>query len=203
MRVVIQRVKNASVSIEGTVKSSIQNGLLILVGFEDSDNQEDIEWLCGKILRLRIFNDQNGVMNLSVMDVDGEILVISQFTLHASTKKGNRPSYIKSAKHKQSIVSGVGFEMLSGTDWAGRRFTTIEELLKTGETVTWGKKGPVDWDQFPSYVISQVMGAQPIQVQNFIAWVNGEQDGFDALSKSIGLRTTSTYKKKNKKTTTF
>lgn len=98
MRAVIQRVTQASVTIGGNVKAAIGNGLLILVGIEDTDNNEDIEWLSGKIIRLRIFEDENGVMNHSVQDIDGEIIVVSQFTLHASTKKGNRPSYIKASK---------------------------------------------------------------------------------------------------------
>jgi len=98
MRVVIQRVKRASVSISGSIKSEISQGLLILVGIEDTDTEEDIDFLCKKTSNLRIFDDEQGVMNKSVMDIDGEILVISQFTLHASTKKGNRPSYIKAAK---------------------------------------------------------------------------------------------------------
>ena len=103
MKAVIQRVSQASVSIDNNILSSIKKGLLILVGIEDSDTKEDIEWLSGKITRLRIFNDNNNVMNLSVKDVDGEILVISQFTLHASTKKGNRPSYIRSSKPEIAI----------------------------------------------------------------------------------------------------
>lgn len=98
MRVVIQRVSEASVIINNEVKGAIKKGLLILLGIENDDNQDDIKWLCGKINRLRIFNDPNGQMNLSVQDVGGDFLVISQFTLHASTKKGNRPSYIKAAK---------------------------------------------------------------------------------------------------------
>ena len=98
MRVVIQRVSKASVTIDNTIKSRIGTGLLILVGIENSDTQEDIDWLCGKIVRTRIFNDNNGIMNLSVSDIDGEVLVVSQFTLHASTHKGNRPSYINAAK---------------------------------------------------------------------------------------------------------
>lgn len=98
MRIVIQRVSEASVTINNSVFNSINNGLLIFLGIEENDTTEDIEWLCGKIARLRIFNDAEGVMNLSVTDVGGEILVISQFTLHASTKKGNRPSYIRAAK---------------------------------------------------------------------------------------------------------
>ncbi|MFT5167672.1 MAG: D-tyrosyl-tRNA(Tyr) deacylase [Saprospiraceae bacterium] len=98
MRVVIQRVKNASVTIDGKVKSEIDKGLLILLGIEPADTQADIEWLCKKMNSLRIFNDEEGIMNLSIQDIKGEYLVVSQFTLHASTKKGNRPSYIKAAK---------------------------------------------------------------------------------------------------------
>lgn len=97
MRLLIQRVLNASVTIEGREHSRIGKGLLVLVGIEHSDTQEDIEWLTGKLLRLRIFDDENGVMNLDVQQTDGEIMVVSQFTLFASTKKGNRPSYIRSA----------------------------------------------------------------------------------------------------------
>jgi D-aminoacyl-tRNA deacylase len=103
MRVVIQRVKRAEVSINGKIYSKIEKGLLVFVGIEDTDNEEDINWLCGKICRLRIFDDQNGVMNLSVMETSGELMVVSQFTLHASTKKGNRPSYIKASKPELAI----------------------------------------------------------------------------------------------------
>lgn len=98
MRTVLQRVSKASVTVDGQIISSIDEGLLILLGIEDADTKEDIDWLTNKILNLRIFNDENEVMNRSVMDVDGEIIVVSQFTLHAQTKKGNRPSYIKAAK---------------------------------------------------------------------------------------------------------
>jgi D-tyrosyl-tRNA(Tyr) deacylase len=98
MRAVIQRVANASVIIDSKEKATIGLGLLVFLGIEDADNDEDIEWLCGKIIRLRIFNDSNGLMNLSLKEVNGEILVISQFTLHASTKKGNRPSFIRASK---------------------------------------------------------------------------------------------------------
>ena len=98
MRAVIQRVSEASVKIEGARHNGIGNGLLVLLGIEDADNHEDINWLVNKISGLRIFNDVAGVMNLSVEEVNGELLVISQFTLHANTKKGNRPSYIKAAK---------------------------------------------------------------------------------------------------------
>ena len=103
MRAVIQRVSRASVTIDGKEKSSIGKGLLILLGIEESDNQGDIEWLSGKISRLRIFDDHEGVMNLAVTEIDGECLVVSQFTLHASTKKGNRPSYIKAARPETAI----------------------------------------------------------------------------------------------------
>lgn len=98
MRTVIQRVKEASVTVEGEIIGEIKNGLLVLVGIEEVDTKQDIEWLSGKIVNLRIFEDEQGVMNKSVKDVDGEILIVSQFTLHASTKKGNRPSYIRAAK---------------------------------------------------------------------------------------------------------
>lgn len=98
MRVVIQRVIEASVTIEGQVVASINNGLLILLGIVDEDNQEDVQWLSSKIANLRIFGDDNGVMNKSIIDTQGDVIVVSQFTLHASTKKGNRPSYIKAAK---------------------------------------------------------------------------------------------------------
>lgn len=115
MRVIIQRVSQASVTIDGIVKSSIGLGLLVLLGIEDSDTQEDIEWLSSKIINLRIFNDAEGVMparpdgsrhsggNVSVKDAEGELILVSQFTLHASTKKGNRPSYIKAAKPEIAI----------------------------------------------------------------------------------------------------
>lgn len=98
MRILVQRVKKASVTINNTIKSEIKIGLLVFVGIEDNDNQEDIDWISNKIVNLRIFDDENGVMNLSLLDIDAEILVVSQFTLHASTKKGNRPSYIKASK---------------------------------------------------------------------------------------------------------
>ncbi|MEN2415867.1 D-aminoacyl-tRNA deacylase [Flavobacterium mesophilum] len=98
MRVIIQRVSEASVTVEGNKVANIKKGLLVLVGIEDADTQEDIDWLAGKIVKMRIFGDENDVMNCSVQDVDGDIIAVSQFTLHASTKKGNRPSYIKAAK---------------------------------------------------------------------------------------------------------
>jgi D-aminoacyl-tRNA deacylase len=97
MRVVIQRVSKASVLVENNISGSIGLGLLVLVGFEDEDTDEDIDWMVGKICRLRVFSDHDDVMNLSITDIDGQLLVVSQFTLHAKTKKGNRPSYIKAA----------------------------------------------------------------------------------------------------------
>ena len=103
MRTVIQRVSHASVTINGVVKSEIQKGLLVLVGIEDADTEEDIQWLCKKIVGLRVFDDEQGVMNKNILDAGGDILVISQFTLFASTKKGNRPSYIRAAKPDISI----------------------------------------------------------------------------------------------------
>ena len=98
MRLVIQRVTHASVTIEGVLKSKIGKGLLILVGIEDADTETDVNWLAQKVVNLRIFDDENGVMNRSVIDIDGEILIVSQFTLHAMTAKGNRPSYIRASK---------------------------------------------------------------------------------------------------------
>lgn len=98
MRLVIQRVTHASVTIEGVLKSKIGKGLLILVGIEDADTDTDVNWLAQKVVNLRIFDDENGVMNRSVIDIDGEILIVSQFTLHAMTAKGNRPSYIRASK---------------------------------------------------------------------------------------------------------
>ena len=103
MKTVIQRVSQASVTIDSKIVAEIQKGLLVLVGIEDADSQEDINWLCQKIANLRIFGDENEVMNLSVKDIDGDIIVVSQFTLHALTKKGNRPSYIKASKPEIAI----------------------------------------------------------------------------------------------------
>lgn len=103
MRVILQRVREASVTINSSIHNKIGYGLLVLVGFEDSDNDSDIEWMVNKIINLRIFNDSNEVMNLSLIDISGEILVISQFTLFAMTKKGNRPSYIRAAKPEIAV----------------------------------------------------------------------------------------------------
>ncbi|AWG25170.1 D-aminoacyl-tRNA deacylase [Flavobacterium kingsejongi] len=103
MKAVIQRVTQASVTISGVKISEIQSGLLLLIGIEDADNQEDIQWLSSKIVNLRIFGDENGVMNRSVKECDGDIIIVSQFTLHAATKKGNRPSYLKASKPEIAI----------------------------------------------------------------------------------------------------
>lgn len=103
MRAVIQRVSHASVTINGVCKSAIKEGFMILIGIEEADTEEDADWLSKKIIGLRVFDDENGVMNRSILDVGGEILVISQFTLMASTKKGNRPSYIRAARHEKAI----------------------------------------------------------------------------------------------------
>lgn len=117
MRTVTQRVQFASVTIDGQLKSKIGKGLLVLVGIEDRDTQEDIEWLARKIVSLRIFDDENGVMNHSVIETDGEIMIVSQFTLHASTKKGNRPSYIHASKpdiaipRYEAFCSEVGLQL--------------------------------------------------------------------------------------------
>lgn len=143
MRVLIQRVTRASVTINNSLKSSIKEGLLILVGIEDSDNQEDIEWLCNKIVNMRIFDDANRVMNLSASDINAEILVVSQFTLHASTKKGNRPSYIKAAKPDISIPLYEKF-CSALSDKLGRQVQTGEfgadmqvELMNDGPVTIW------------------------------------------------------------------
>jgi D-tyrosyl-tRNA(Tyr) deacylase len=124
MRVVVQRVRRASVTVAGKVVGSIGQGMLVLLGIEGDDTDEDTEWLVGKLCRMRIFNDAEGVMNLSLQEVQGEALVVSQFTLHASTRKGNRPSYIKAARpevaqpmyerFKQRLSSELGREVASG-----------------------------------------------------------------------------------------
>jgi D-tyrosyl-tRNA(Tyr) deacylase len=143
MRVLIQRTKHASVTIDGRCKSAIKQGLLVLVGIEDSDGKEDIEWLCKKIVNLRIFDDENGVMNRSVLDIDGEILVVSQFTLHASTKKGNRPSYIRASKPEiaiplyeafcKELSLSLGKEVGTGEFGADMKV----ELLNDGPVTIW------------------------------------------------------------------
>ena len=125
MRVVIQRVSKASVIINNTIFNSIGSGLLILLGIEEDDTNEDVEWLSGKISRLRIFNDEKGIMNLSITEMEGETLVISQFTLYASTKKGNRPSYIKAARPEVAIPLYNQF--------VDRLRKEINKPVKTGE----------------------------------------------------------------------
>lgn len=138
MRIVIQRVSHASVTIDGVCKSAIKEGFMILVGIEEADNQEDAEWLCKKVINLRVFDDENGIMNKSILDIDGNILVISQFTLHASYKKGNRPSYIHAAKPEtaiplyeyfcQILSEGLGKEIGTGKFGADMKV----ELLNNG-----------------------------------------------------------------------
>ena len=143
MRVLIQRVREASVVIDGIMKSAIDEGLLILVGIENADSQEDIDWLCRKIVNMRIFNDENGVMNKSVLEIGGELLTVSQFTLHASTKKGNRPSYIRAAKPDIAIPLYEAFvKKLSQV--AGKNVHTGEfgadmkvSLLNDGPVTIW------------------------------------------------------------------
>jgi D-tyrosyl-tRNA(Tyr) deacylase len=143
MRVLIQRVKYASVSINSQLKSQIDKGLLLFVGFEDADNREDIEWMAKKTINLRIFDDENGVMNCSVLDVNGSILVVSQFTLHAMTKKGNRPSYIRASKPEIAIPlyesfcselsKQLGKEVQTGVFGADMKV----ELLNDGPVTIW------------------------------------------------------------------
>lgn len=143
MRTLIQRVQLASVTIDGQLKSKIGKGLLVLVGIEDRDTQEDIEWLCKKIANLRIFDDENGVMNRSVVETEGEVMVVSQFTLHASTKKGNRPSYIHASKPDIAIPMyeafcaemglQIGKEVQTGTFGADMKV----ELVNDGPVTIW------------------------------------------------------------------
>jgi len=137
MKAVIQRVTKASVVIDEKIHSFIGNGLLVLLGIEDADSIEDIEWLSAKIVNLRIFNDENGVMNISVKEINGDILVVSQFTLHASTKKGNRPSYIKASKpgiaillykkFLQQLASDLGKEVKAGIFGADMKVELIND----------------------------------------------------------------------------
>ena len=130
MRVVIQRTGHASVTINGTCKSAIRKGFMILVGIEETDGKEDIDWLCKKIVNLRVFDDENGVMNKSILDIDGEILVISQFTLHASTRKGNRPSYIRAAKPEISVPLYEQFyKELSSLQLMGEHYKCARRII--------------------------------------------------------------------------
>ena len=150
MRTVIQRVQHASVTIDGALKSKIGKGLLVLVGIEDRDTPHDVEWLCKKICQMRIFDDENGVMNKSVVDVDGEILVVSQFTLQASVKKGNRPSYIKASRPEFAIPMYESFcaemgvqlrkEVQTGTFGADMKV----DLLNDGPVTIWVYKHNLD-----------------------------------------------------------
>lgn len=123
MRAVIQRVSEASVAIDGEKVADIEKGLLVLVGIEDASNQEDINWLTSKIANLRIFGDENGVMNLSIKDIEGDMIVVSQFTLHAATKKGNRPSYIKASKPDYAIPMYESFVQQMETE-LGKKIQT-------------------------------------------------------------------------------
>ncbi|MDD4969506.1 MAG: D-aminoacyl-tRNA deacylase [Paludibacter sp.] len=137
MRILIQRVNEASVEIDHQITSAIGKGLLVLVGIEEADTMEDSEWLAGKVTGLRIFDDEKGVMNRSVQDIDGEILVVSQFTLHAMTRKGNRPSYIKAAKHETAIplyehfclelTNKLGKEIQTGTFAADMKVALVND----------------------------------------------------------------------------
>jgi D-tyrosyl-tRNA(Tyr) deacylase len=143
MRVLIQRVTEASVIIDQQIHARISGGLMILLGIEEPDNNEDIEWLVNKVLNLRIFDDESGVMNLSVKDIDGEILVVSQFTLHASSKKGNRPSYIRAARpeiaiplYEQFVLrleNGSGKKILTGVFGAMMQI----RLINDGPVTIW------------------------------------------------------------------
>ena len=143
MRAIIQRVTRASVTIEGKLKSAIERGLLILVGIEDADNNEDINWLCNKMVNLRIFDDENQVPNISVKGIDGDILLVSQFTLQASTKRGNRPSYLKASKAEIAIpiyeklvnqlAKDLGKDILTGEFGADMKV----KLLNDGPVTIW------------------------------------------------------------------
>lgn len=143
MRLVIQRVSHASVTINGVCKSAIKEGFMILVGIEEADTKEDADWLCKKVIGLRVFDDENGVMNKSIIDINGEILIVSQFTLMASTKKGNRPSYIRAAGHETAIPlyeyfcsevsKALGKEVGTGEFGADMKV----ELLNNGPVTIW------------------------------------------------------------------
>ncbi|RZM05928.1 MAG: D-tyrosyl-tRNA(Tyr) deacylase [Pedobacter sp.] len=143
MRAVIQRVTRASVSIDGNINGSINSGLLIFLGIEDADSMQDVEWLAGKVTGLRIFNDAAGVMNLSIKEVSGDILLVSQFTLHALTKKGNRPSYIRASKPPhavplyeammQALENELGKQIATGVFGADMQV----ELLNDGPVTIW------------------------------------------------------------------
>ena len=137
MRLLIQRVTEASVTIDGNIKSQIGKGLMVLVGIEEADTQEDIDWLTGKLLRLRIFDDEAGVMNLDVQQIGGDVMVVSQFTLHASTKKGNRPSYFRAAgeaisrtmyeKFVASVEQALGKKVATGEFGADMKVALVND----------------------------------------------------------------------------
>ena len=143
MRLLIQRVSRASVTIGGEIRSAIGKGLMVLVGIEEADTQEDIDWLTGKLLRLRIFDDEAGVMNLSVEDIKGDVMIVSQFTLHAMTKKGNRPSWIKAAPEAisrplyeefvRSVEGALGRKVATGSFGADMKI----ELINDGPVTIW------------------------------------------------------------------
>ncbi len=143
MRAIIQRVLQASVTIDSITESTIQKGLLMLIGIEDADNDEDIQWLSNKVVNLRIFDDENKIPNISVKDIDGDILVVSQFTLHASTKRGNRPSYLKASKAEIAIPLYETFVIQLSKD-LGKTIHTGEfgadmkvELINDGPVTIW------------------------------------------------------------------
>ncbi|MFZ9588171.1 MAG: D-aminoacyl-tRNA deacylase [Chitinophagaceae bacterium] len=137
MRVVVQRVSSASVEVDGSIVGAIGKGMMVLVGVEDADSLEDIQWLSSKLIQLRIFNDEAGVMNVSLKDIEGELLLVSQFTLHASTKKGNRPSYIKASKpetavpiyeqFKRQLEDDLGRSVASGIFGADMKVSLIND----------------------------------------------------------------------------
>lgn len=143
MRVLIQRVKHASVTVADEIKGKIGRGLLVFAGFEEGDTEEDMKWIAGKIIRLRIFPDKEGVMNISLQDIEGEILIVSQFTLHAQVKKGNRPSYIRSSPPELAKKQYADFVRLMENEYLGR-ISTGEfgadmkvELLNDGPVTIW------------------------------------------------------------------
>ena len=143
MRVLVQRVSKSSVSVNGQLIASIGNGMLLLVGFEESDTSEDIAWMTAKLTKLRIYDDSNGVMNLSIQDVDGELIIVSQFTLHAQTKKGSRPSYIKAARPEQAIplyqefISAMEKELGKPVQTGEFGAEMMVELVNDGPVTIW------------------------------------------------------------------
>ncbi len=174
MRLVIQRVKSASVTIDGQVYSSIQEGLLILVGITHDDTEEDAEWLVNKVVQMRIFNDADGKMNLSLTDIDGAALVVSQFTLHASTKKGNRPSYIHAARPEVAIplyelfVDTLSLRVRSGTarkhassTWS---LSEAEMLSNRSSGTTQNRNGKVATGKFGADMQIELVNDGPVTI---------------------------------------